>query len=180
MLPDESITHTDRREQALTADRFNSIKNTYMKLAETLQIRADLQRRLAQMPSRLRNNATIQEGSSPTESPDELIHQTDSLLMQLEKLMNRINMTNSIAKDEQGNTITALIARRDTLRKKSEILRNFLEAASDITPRHSSTDIRILSTVNVPELRKQCDDISKELRQTDIRIQQLNWTTELE
>ena len=58
-------------------------------------------------------------------------------------------------------------------------MRNFLNAASDLVPRSSSTDIRVLPTVNVPELRKRCDILSKDLRETDIKIQELNWTTEL-
>ena len=44
-----------------------------MKLAEALQIRADLQKRIAQMPMRLNNNAKVQEGSSPSENPQELL-----------------------------------------------------------------------------------------------------------
>lgn len=150
-----------------------------MKLAEALQIRADLQRRLAQMPARLRSNALVQEGSKPSENPDELINETDGILDSLEDLMNRINITNSRVTDPDGNTMTALIARRDTLRKKVEIMRNFLNAASETVPRHSSTDIRILSTVNVADMRKRCDGLSKELRELDTRIQSLNWTVDL-
>ena len=89
-----------------------------MKLAEALQIRADLQRRLAQMPIRLRNSATMQEGSAPVENPADLLKETDAILDQLEHLMNNINLTNSISTDSNGHSLTALIAKRDTLRKK--------------------------------------------------------------
>lgn len=150
-----------------------------MKLAEALQIRADLQRRLAQMPTRLRNSATMQEGSAPVENPADLLKETDAILNRLESLMNSINVTNCTSTDSNGRSLTALIAKRDTLRKKIEIMRNFLDAASALVPRNSSTDIRVLPTVNVPELRKNCDALSKELRETDIKIQELNWTTEL-
>lgn len=166
-----------------TTNRYNNnnsnITPTDMKLAEALQIRADLQRRLAQMPIRLRNSATKQEGSAPVENPADLLKETDAILDQLEHLMNNINLTNSISTDSNGHSLTALIAKRDTLRKKIDIMRNFLNAASDLVPRSSSTDIRVLPTVNVPELRKRCDILSKDLRETDIKIQELNWTTEL-
>ena len=150
-----------------------------MKLAEALQIRADLQRRLAQMPSRLRNNATVQEGTKPTEDPSALLQETDGLLSQLEEITTRINMTNSTVTDDDGNSLTALISRRDMLRKKAEILRGFAAEAGNITPRRTLTEIRVLSTVDVAALQKECDLISKSLRETDIKIQSLNWTKDL-
>lgn len=150
-----------------------------MKLAEALQIRADLQRRLAQMPSRLSNNATVQEGTKPTEDPLALLKETDSLLEQLREITTRINVTNSTVTDDDGTSLTALISRRDMLRKKVEILRGFANAAGNITPRRTLTEIRILSTVDVAEIQKECDDISKSLRETDLKIQGLNWTKDL-
>lgn len=84
-----------------------------MKLAEALQIRADLQRRLAQMPQRLENNATVQEGTAPAENPESLLRELDTLTGELERLMTRINLTNARAAGEDGVTITALMARRD-------------------------------------------------------------------
>ena len=44
-----------------------------MKLAEALQRRADLNRRIRQINSRLESNAVIQEGSEPQEDPAELL-----------------------------------------------------------------------------------------------------------
>ncbi len=150
-----------------------------MKLAEALQVRADLQRRIAQMPQRLRNNATVQEGSEPTEQPSVILGELDRMLVELESLVTRINLTNCAIATPEGETMTALISRRDILRKRLEIMRGFLNAAGDITPRHSLSEIRVLSTVNVPELRSHCDRLSKELRETDTKIQELNWTSEL-
>ena len=40
-------------------------------------------------------------------------------------------------------------------------------------------EIKILPTVSVPEYRKKADALSKELRELDMRIQRLNWTTDL-
>lgn len=150
-----------------------------MKLAEALQIRADLQKRMSQMTERLTANATVQEGSLPAENPTELIREMDGMASQLEDLITRINITNATVKDESGATITALIARRDILKQQAEAMRSFLYAASNIAPRRQSSDIRILSTVDVPSLRRDADRLSKEIRETDIRIQGLNWTTEL-
>lgn len=151
-----------------------------MKLAEALQIRADLQKRIAQMPMRLNNNAKVQEASSPSENPQELLDELNRLLEQLEQLVVKINIANSRVVADDGTTMTALIARRDTLKRHIDIMRGFLDAASDLTPRHTLTEIRVISTVNVAELRKKCDALSKELRELEIRIQSLNWTLEMD
>ncbi len=44
-----------------------------MKLAEALILRADCQKRIAQLKSRLLTNAKVQEGDAPAETPQDLI-----------------------------------------------------------------------------------------------------------
>ena len=58
-------------------------------------------------------------------------------------------------------------------------MRDFLNHASDKVHRMTHTEIKIRSTVSVAEVQKEVDALSKELRQCDERIQELNWTTEL-
>ena len=43
-----------------------------MKLAEALNQRADLQKRIAQLRERLSNNVKVQEGDQPAENPEDL------------------------------------------------------------------------------------------------------------
>lgn len=150
-----------------------------MKLAEALQIRADLQNRIAQTGTRLQNNATTQEGSEPAENPAELLKELDALLAQHEELVTRINITNSRTTDDKGETLTRLIARRDMLQKKVQMLRDLVGAASQLTNRYHLSEIRVISTINVADTQKKVDDMSKKLRETDIALQQLNWTVEL-
>ncbi len=150
-----------------------------MKLAEALQIRADLQNRIAQIGTRLQNNATTQEGSEPAENPVELLKELDALLAQHEELVTRINITNSRTTDDKGETLTRLIARRDMLQKKVQMLRDLVGAASQLTNRYHLSEIRVISTINVADTQKKVDDMSKKLRETDIALQQLNWTVEL-
>ena len=149
-----------------------------MKLATALSERADIQRRLSQLQTRLDNNAKIQEGEEPAEDPKALLKELDALLERLEWLMTRINLTNSRTLSD-GVTVTALIARRDCLKKRVNLMRSFLDSASAKVDRYSQKEIKILSAVKVSTLQKQLDDVSKELRETDERIQALNWTTEL-
>lgn len=149
-----------------------------MKLAEALVLRADLQKRIAQMRKRLENNAWVQEGDQPAEEPDALVKELAALTGQLEVLMTRINLTNA-RPGPDGVTVTSLLARRDCLSNYVEAMRDFLNEASSTPSRATRGEIRILPTVNIKEYRKKVDELSKELRELDMRIQQLNWTTEL-
>ncbi|MBR1749544.1 MAG: DIP1984 family protein [Ruminococcus sp.] len=150
-----------------------------MKLAEALNLRADLQRRVEQLRHRLINNAKVQEGLSPSEDPDELMKELDDDISQLTDLIGRINKTNACVCDENGRSITEIIASKDTLMLKISVYRDFLDNASKKVDRYSKSEIRIDSTVNVRELQKMVDDDSKRLRELDTALQQLNWTTEL-
>ncbi len=150
-----------------------------MKLAEALKMRSDQDIRLRQLETRLTNNSKVQEGDSPSEDPASLLTELDEMTKDLENLIRRINDTNSRTKAKDGASLTGLLAKRDVLTRKCEILQSLLNAASNRTERRASSDIRIMSTVDVKELRKKVDAISKEIRLTDNTIQELNWTTEL-
>lgn len=149
-----------------------------MKLAEALSLRADLQKRIANIGQRLNANAKVQEGDKPAEDPYQLLTELDEMIQKLEKLIARINRTNNLTLDGDSS-LTELIAKRDALSYKISILREFLQNASAKVERYSNTEIRIESTVKVSKLQKQVDKLSKELRELDIRIQCLNWSTEL-
>ena len=149
-----------------------------MKLATALSERADLQRRLTQLQTRLNNNAKVQEGEKPAEDPADLLRELEGVVTRLEELITRINLTNSQTFAD-GVSMTALLAKRDCLSKKLAVLRGFLDNASARVDRYSQKEIRILSTVDVAKLQKQVDDLSKELRLIDEQIQGLNWTTDL-
>ena len=149
-----------------------------MKLATALSERADLQRRISELGGRLNNNAKVQDGEKPSEDPNELLKELNKDFERLEELIARINHTNNETKSGDM-TLTDLIAKRDCLKQKIGIMRNFLNTASEKVSRYSKTEIRILSTVSVSDLQKEVDGLSKELRETDETIQGLNWTTEL-
>lgn len=150
-----------------------------MKLAEALQERADIQKRLSQLRGRLLNNAKVQEGEKPVENPAELLQEMDGMILRLEELILRINMTNSATMDND-ETLTALLAKRECLQKKVGLMRDFLDRAGELVERSAYTEIKVHSTVSVPEKRKELDALSKDLRSLDSRIQQLNWLTELQ
>lgn len=149
-----------------------------MKLAEALQERSDLNRRIEQLRYRLSMNVTVQEGEKPAEEPNELIKELDACVARLGELIARINLTNAKIEIE-GKTLTELIAKRDTLTVKLGAYRDLVSGASNVVSRATRSEIKILPTVNVKKLQKQVDDMSKELRLTDNAIQQANWVNEL-
>ena len=63
--------------------------------------------------------------------------------------------------------------------KRDELMRQFLDHASARVQRHSVSEIKIVSTVDVRSLQKQVDKLCAQLRQVDETIQEKNWTTEL-
>ena len=149
-----------------------------MKLAEALQLRGDLQKRMMQLSDRLMQNARVQEGEKPAEDPEALLAEYESCAGQLEELMARINRTNCETRTEKG-TLTELLAKRDCLKLRVQTYHDFLMSASSLTQRGLRTEIRVFSTVPVPEYRKKADALSRQLRETDNAIQAANWTTEL-
>lgn len=149
-----------------------------MKLAEALQERADLNRRIQQLQVRLANNAVVQEGEAPAEDPRALLAELDGCLLRQEELMGRINLTNCRTVVD-GKTLTEHIARKDCLNIQLRIYRDLVSSASQTARRATRTEIRILSAVNVKEVQSAADALAKELRQLDNRLQETNWTTEL-
>ncbi len=149
-----------------------------MKLATALSERSDIQKRLSELQERLNNNAKVQDGETTAEDPKELLKELDSLTEQLETLIYKINLTNSKTMID-GTELTLLLAKRDVLKQKIVMLRNFLNTASAKVDRYSRTEIKILSSVDVTKLQKQIDVQSKEYRTIDEKIQGANWTTEL-
>ena len=149
-----------------------------MKLAEALRERADLNRKLKQLSNRLEQNALVQEGENPAENPVELLAEFDGCIARLEELAAQINLVNCRTLVE-GRTLTELLARRDCLKMRVKTYHDFLMAASSLTQRGMRTEIKVFSTVPVPEYRKKADALSRQLRETDNAIQAANWTTEL-
>ncbi len=149
-----------------------------MKLAEALNLRSDLQKRIAQIRDRLHNNAKVQEGDQPAENPYDLLKELDEDILRLEEMIKKINFTNCQTKVD-GISIMDMIAKKDTLALKNSILRSLLNEASTKVERYSNKEIRILSTVKVSELQKEVDRYAKELRELDTRLQGLNWTTDI-
>ena len=149
-----------------------------MKLAEALSIRKDLLTRISQLSARLASNVKVQEGDEPAEDPKELFKELDSCLKQLEEYIYRINLTNMRTMSGE-KTLTQLMAERDVLTKRVEVMQNVFNQASSTNERYSRSEIKFVTTIDIKALRKQIDKLSSQLRQLDIEIQSINFSTDL-
>ena len=149
-----------------------------MKLSEALIIRSDLQKRVEQIKARLLANAKVQEGDKTVENPIEILAELEQTLKELKNIITRINLTNSIIKDG-SKTMTELLAERDVLSIKIKTEQEFLMAARNKIDRYSNKEIKIFSSVDVKEEQTKLDKLSKELRELDVKIQSLNWQSDL-
>ena len=99
-------------------------------------------------------------------------------LARLEYLIRQINLTNCAYKVD-GQTLTELIAKKDVLRVKQSAYRDILYAASQSTQRARNTEIKIVPVLKAAQLQKKADELAKEIRLLDNKIQQANWTADL-
>ncbi len=77
-------------------------------------------------------------------------------------------------------SIADALAARDVTKLKSDIYRNLAQAAIVKQDRQTKSEIKFQSTIQVTEVQRKADQLAKEHRQLDTRVQQANWQTELE
>jgi len=150
-----------------------------MKLAEALNSRADLQKRTEAIKQRLLRNAKVQEGDEPAENPMQLLEEFERVAEELANLMQRINRTNAVTILEGQLTLSDGLARREVLKIRNAAYRALAEAASTTQDRYSRAEIKSVSTVKVSEIQQQADQLAKEYRELDTRLQAANWNTDL-
>ena len=149
-----------------------------MKVAEALALRADLQRRLEQLKQRLLKNARVQEGDQPAEAPDELQTEFEACAQVLISLVQRINRTNTSSRLGAG-TLADALAERDILKVRGTAYRELAAAASTTQTRATRSEVKFVSTVSVAAIQRKADDLAKEVRELDTRIQDADWKTDL-
>ena len=150
-----------------------------MKLAEALILRADSSRRVEQLRQRLLRSAKVQEGNQPAEDPQELIAELERVSGQLEQFVQRINRTNSNTMLDEAISLSDALAVRDNLKLKQGIYQNLAQAAVVTQDRYSKSEVKFTSTVDVAAIQRRADDLARQHRDLDAKIQEANWRTEL-
>ncbi len=149
-----------------------------MKLAEALQERSDLNKKISDLQGRLTQNSLVQEGEAPNENPIILMQELEGAITRLQQLIKNINLTNCETIVE-GRSLTQIIAEKDGAIIRLSAYRELADSASSINYRTRGSEIKMVTTVNVSELQKTADKISREIRTLDNLLQSTNWTVDL-
>ncbi len=162
----------------------NEGARTQMKLAEALVQRADAQKRLEQLKARAVACARYQEGTEPLEDAAAIHGEARAVVDEIEGLVRRINRTNAAVELEPGMTITDAIARRDALAARRKLAVAIADAAVGGDEfggwgRRTHSELRSLTDLPVKDLRREADQLARDYRELDTRLQAANWTTEL-
>jgi hypothetical protein len=150
-----------------------------MKLAEALIESAEIQKKNAQLVSRIRDNAKVQEGDAPAEKPEDLLAEYENNMQRFLELVQRINKANSETPFAENMNISDAIALRDCLGAKIRTYREIYEAATIRPDRFSRSEVKFIRNVDAKELQANINELSKEYREVDTKLQGLNWTVEL-
>ena len=149
-----------------------------MRLAEALQERADLNKKLDELRRRLANNVLVQEGEEPAEDPAQLLKELDAAAERLEYLIAAINLTNCRTR-ANGMTLTEIIAKKDVLSLRLTAYRDLVYTAAQNTSRARGTEIRVRALLRASDLQKEADQMAARIRELDNLLQETNWKTRL-
>ena len=149
-----------------------------MKLAEALNIRAELQTKVAELKERIKASAKVLEGDEPCDNVEVLCKEFNETLVQLEDLIYRINLTN-VQTTLDGESLTRMMAKRDVLSMRVKAMHDIVRYVSANDTRYGRNEFKYVRMVDVSILRKQDDTCAKQYRELDMKIQSLNWTVDL-
>ena len=119
-----------------------------MKLAEALVLRADHQKRLEQLKTRMLRNAKVQEGQQAAEDPVALVDEFEALSAELVDLITRINLANSTIRVD-GRTMTRALAEREILKHRQAMYRDLAQAATVTQSIATRSEVRFVGTDTV-------------------------------
>jgi hypothetical protein len=146
-----------------------------MKLAEALILRADYQKRMEQLRNRLSVAAKVQEGETPPHDPAAMMREYEQVSHDLAELVRKVNAANANEKFDGQRSLADALAERDELARHQAMLRGVINSASESQPRYSKSEIRMVATVDIGKLQKQADELAKQHRELDTKIQEKNW-----
>lgn len=150
-----------------------------MKLAEALSIRKDIREKLAVLEERIENNVVSKEGEEPAEDAEMLLKEAFLLCEKERDLISQINLTNSKTMFNEKETMTEALARRDSLLAKRNLLVRAVDGATSGRDRYSQTELKDIRHIDVKKIQKEIDSLSQEYRKLDLKIQEINWSTEI-
>lgn len=155
-----------------------------MKLGEALTVRKDLETRQKNLLALITTNMVVEDGVTPEMSNEEFssyMTEVVEVFEQRKDLISRINKTNVVTQVEDGQTLADLLLNRAFLKETIEIGRTMLNSAKGRRERGygDSSVVVYVPRENAAGIRAELDEVSKAFRELDVKIQGLNWTTDL-
>ncbi|MEB3429754.1 DIP1984 family protein [Citroniella saccharovorans] len=150
-----------------------------MKLAEALLIKSKLDEDIYNISQRINGNIFYQEGTKLNEDPNKLLNDLEEAFNKREDLIFRINKTNHETLFDDEISLANAIVKRNSLIKLASYYKSYLDAANSRTDRYSSSEIRQLLALDYDECMNRLNSTSEKARLMDIKIQEINWLTEL-
>jgi hypothetical protein len=71
------------------------------------------------------------------------------------------------------------LTEKDAINMERDVLNELIENATVKYDRYSRSEVKFVNKVNVAEIQKQKDELSKRYRELDFRIQEKNWLSDL-
>lgn len=118
-------------------------------------------------------------GTKLNEDPNKLLNDLEEAFNKREDLIFRINKTNHETLFDDEISLANAIVKRNSLIKLASYYKSYLDAANSRTDRYSSSEIRQLLALDYDECMNRLNSTSEKARLMDIKIQEINWLTEL-
>ncbi|GAB2748583.1 DIP1984 family protein [Melaminivora jejuensis] len=150
-----------------------------MQLAEALLIRADQNKKILSLRARIAHNALAQEGDAPQEDVAALLAECFAVIEQQRLLVQRINAANASARLPDGRPLAQVLGEREALAQRHAVLTQAVEATRQDTDRYSMREIKWVPQLDVPATQRQIEDLARQLRELNIRLQEANWQVTL-
>lgn len=150
-----------------------------MKLGEALLKKEACIKRLENLKERAKNNVRVQENDEPDENAHYLIKDYIETNNELYDIIRKINAKNHEIKLEIGISMAEALSIRDKLLREMQIYKDILEEVYNKNYRTSKNEIKMITLVNVKDMQKEIDKLSKAYSEIDIMIQAANWNIDM-
>ncbi|WP_028330185.1 DIP1984 family protein [Brachyspira alvinipulli] len=150
-----------------------------MKLGEALIKRDEYIKRLENLKERAKNNVRVQENDEPDENAHYLIKDYIKTNNELHDITKKINIKNHESILDTGISMAEALSIRDKLLRDMQIYKDILQEVYNKDYRTSKNEIKMTTLVNVKDIQKEIDKLSKAYSEIDIMIQSANWNIEL-
>ncbi|OEJ15306.1 hypothetical protein BFL38_13465 [Brachyspira hampsonii] len=151
-----------------------------MKLGEALLKKDEYIKKIDNLKKRVKNNVVVKEDNENNEDPNDLIKEYIETNNELSDLIVKISNKEHTTKLEIGVSISEAIDIRDKLSREMDIYKSVLKEVNSKDFRTAKNEVKMTVLVNVKEMQKEFDKLSKAFNDIDIMIQSANWNTDLQ